>query len=274
MRILRNLALALGLFWTLFPYYWAIVSSLKPNEELFRVPVGLVPQHPTLENYKLVLTDRGFLMALGNSCLVCIATVTLALTIGSLAAYALGRMKFRGRQGLLYLVLSMTMFPQIAILGGLYQLVNKLGLFNRLPALTFSYLLFTLPFTVWVLTSFFAQLPEELEEAAVVDGATPMQTFRIIMLPLLTPALATTGLLAFIQCWNEFLYALTFMQTPERYTVTRAIFSFAGKTGSGYEQPWGQMMAATVIVTLPLVVLVLILQNRIIAGLTGGAVKG
>ena len=271
---MKKLGLALLLLWTLFPYYWAVVSSLKPDEELFRIPVGFWPEQPTLAHYRAVLGDAAFLQALLNSTLVCLATVALALTTGSLAAYALGRLRFRGKQALLYLVLSMTMFPQIAVLGGLYQMINKLGLFNRLPALTFSYLLFTLPFTVWVLTSFFAQLPEELEEAAVIDGATPMQSFRLVLLPLLSPALATTGLLAFIQCWNEFLYALSFLQTPDRYTVTRAIFSFVGTTGSGYELPWGQMMAATVVVTLPLIGLVLALQNRIIAGLTGGAVKG
>ncbi len=266
--------LTLIIGYTVFPYYWAFVSSIKPNSELFATPVGLWPQSPTVENYRLVLSNAGFLQALVNSAAVCLASVTMALTFGSLAAYALGRFQFRGRTATLYLVLSMTMFPQIAVLGGLYAIINQIGLFNRLPALMLSYLLFTLPFTVWVLTNFFKQLPGELEEAAIVDGATPMQTYRLILLPLLSPALVTTGLLAFIQCWNEFLYALSFMQTPDRYTVTRAIFSFAGVTGSGYEIPWGQMMAATILVTLPLLVLVLILQNRIIAGLTGGAVKG
>ncbi|GMU55613.1 MAG: trehalose ABC transporter permease [Candidatus Xenobia bacterium] len=266
--------LTLIIGYTVFPYYWAFVSSIKPNSELFATPVSLWPEHPTLENYGLVLSNAGFLQALVNSAAVCLASVTMALSFGSLAAYALGRFQFRGRTATLYLVLSMTMFPQIAVLGGLYTIINQIGLFNRLPALMLSYLLFTLPFTVWVLTNFFKQLPGELEEAAIVDGATPMQTYRLILLPLLSPALVTTGLLAFIQCWNEFLYALSFMQTPDRYTVTRAIFSFAGVTGSGYEIPWGQMMAATILVTLPLLVLVLILQNRIIAGLTGGAVKG
>ncbi|MCE7870400.1 carbohydrate ABC transporter permease [bacterium CPR1] len=266
--------LTLIIGYTVFPYYWAFVSSIKPSSEIFATPVGLWPHSPTLENYRLVLSNAGFLQALVNSAAVCLASVTMALTFGSLAAYALGRFQFRGRTATLYLVLSMTMFPQIAVLGGLYAIINQIGLFNRLPALMLSYLLFTLPFTVWVLTNFFKQLPGELEEAAIVDGATPMQTYRLVLLPLLSPALVTTGLLAFIQCWNEFLYALSFMQTPDRYTVTRAIFSFAGVTGSGYEIPWGQMMAATILVTLPLLVLVLILQNRIIAGLTGGAVKG
>lgn len=266
--------LSLVLVYTVFPYYWAIASSLKGNEELFSTPVTYWPLRPTLENYCLVLTSKEFLYALLNSTIVCCAVVALSLLVGSLAAYALGRLRFRGQTLMLYVVLSMTMFPQIAVLGGLYTMINHLGLFNRLPALVISYLLFTLPFTVWVLTSFFGALPRELEEAALVDGASPMVTFWVVLLPLVSPALVTTGLLAFIGAWNEFLYALSFMQTPDKYTVTRAIFGFTGVTGSAFEIPWGQMMAATVVVTIPLIVLVLYFQNRIIAGLTGGAVKG
>ncbi|MDB5101785.1 MAG: binding-protein-dependent transport system inner rane component [Cyanobacteria bacterium RYN_339] len=266
--------MTLILLYTIFPYYWAIVSSIKPNSELFVTPVMYWPQHPTLENYRLVLTNPDFMMALLNSAVVCVATVTVALGIGSLAAYVLGRFAFRGRTPMLYVVLGMTMFPQIAVLGGLYTMINALGLFNKLPALVISYLLFTLPFTVWVLTNSFKGLPGELEEAAMIDGATAMQTFRIVFLPLVAPGMVTTGLLAFIQCWNEFLYALSFIQTPEKYTVTRAMFGFSGVTGSSFEIPWGQMMAATVLVTIPLIIMVLFFQKKIIAGLTGGAVKG
>lgn len=266
--------LAVIAVYTLFPYYWALVSSLKPESELFSTPLTFWPQEPTLINYRLVLSDPGFLTALMNSAIVCVTTVTLSLAIGALAGYALGRLRFRGRDAMLYLVLSMTMFPQIAVLGGLFAMMNFLGMFNRLPALVVSYLLFTLPFTIWVLTSFFRGLPRELEEAAEVDGATPLQTFRLVLLPLVAPGFVTTGLLAFISCWNEFLYALSFMQTPDRYTVTRVIGSFTGTTGSSFDIAWGQMMAATIVVTVPLILLVLFFQNRIIAGLTGGAVKG
>lgn len=266
--------LAVIAVYTLFPYYWALVSSLKPESELFSTPLTFWPRNPTLINYRLVLSDRGFLTALLNSAIVCVTTVTISLAIGALAGYVLGRLRFRGRDAMLYLVLSMTMFPQIAVLGGLFAMMNFLGMFNRLPALVVSYLLFTLPFTVWVLTSFFRGLPRELEEAAEVDGATPLQTFRLVLLPLVAPGFVTTGLLAFISCWNEFLYALSFMQTPDRYTVTRVIGSFTGTTGSSFDIAWGQMMAATIVVTVPLILLVLFFQNRIIAGLTGGAVKG
>jgi len=262
------------LVYLLFPFYWALVSSLKPDGELFVTPVRYWPSALTLENYRLVIADGQFQTAFLNSILVSVGSVGLSLLVGAIAAYALGRIRFRGRNALQYVVLTMTMFPQIAVLGGLYTMINQFGLFNRLPALVFSYLLFTLPFTVWVLMHFFRTLPGELEEAAYMDGATPFRTFWQIMLPLSTPGLVTTGLLAFIQSWNEFLFALSLMQTPEHFTVTRAIFSFQGITSSSFEFPWGQVMAATILVTLPLIVLALIFQRRILAGLTAGAVKG
>jgi trehalose/maltose transport system permease protein len=166
----------------------------------------------------------------------------------------------------------MTMFPQIAVLGGLFMLLRQAGLFNTHLGLILSYLLFTLPFTVWVLVGYFKGLPRELEEAAYVDGATPLQTLVRIMLPLTGPGLVTTGLLAFIAAWNEYLFALTFTVGDKVKTVPPAIASFGGATP--FEIPWGSIMAASVVVTVPLVVLVLIFQQRIVAGLTAGAVKG
>jgi trehalose/maltose transport system permease protein len=174
----------------------------------------------------------------------------------------------------MYLMLSMTIFPQIAILGALYTTISRLHLYDKLGALIFSYLIFTLPFTVWVLTSFMRALPGDLEEAAYVDGATPIQVFWKVLLPLIAPGLVTTGLLAFIAAWNEYLYALSFIQSPSKYTVPLAITNFVGKSGSTFVVPWGQIMAATVVVTLPLILATLILQKRILAGLTAGAVKG
>jgi trehalose/maltose transport system permease protein len=168
----------------------------------------------------------------------------------------------------------MTMFPQIAVLGALFQMINLFKLYNTLPALILTYLIFTLPFTVWVLTGFLKSVPTEVEEAAYVDGASPWQVFYKIMLPLAVPGMATTGLLAFIAAWNEFLFALSFTQTPDRRTVTYAIKAFHESTSAAYEIPWGQMMAASVLVTVPLIALALIFQKRIIAGLTAGAVKG
>jgi trehalose/maltose transport system permease protein len=198
----------------------------------------------------------------------------LSLLVGSLAAYSLGRFRFRGRSAVLYAILTMTMFPQIAVLGALFQIINLFHLYNQLPALILTYAIFTLPFTVWVLTNFLKAVPVEVEEAAYVDGASPFQVFYKIMLPLSVPGMATTGLLAFIAAWNEFLFALSFTQTPDKRTVTYAIQAFAGSTSGDYEIPWGQMMAASVLVTVPLIALALIFQRRILAGLTAGAVKG
>jgi trehalose/maltose transport system permease protein len=260
--------------YALFPFYWVIRSSFTPEVNLFQTPVKYIPTHPTLENYRGALSASFFQDALLNSAIVAGSVTILSLVIGSFAAYALGRFKFHGRSFVMYLMLSMTIFPQIAILGALYTTITKFHLYDTLGALIFTYLIFTLPFTVWVLTSFMRALPGDLEEAAYVDGATPLQVFYKVLLPLIAPGLVTTGLLAFISAWNEYLYALSFIQSPDKYTVPLAITSFVSPTGSGFAVPWGQIMAATVIVTLPLLIMVLVLQKRIIAGLTAGAVKG
>jgi trehalose/maltose transport system permease protein len=260
--------------YALFPFYWAIRSSFTPDSQNFKTPVQYFPSSPTLFNYRAVLSNGDFQRALINSTIVAGSVTLLSLALGALAGYALGRFRFRGRGTTLYLMLSMTIFPQIAVLGALYKLITRFQLYNTLGALIFSYMIFTLPFTVWVLTSFARGLPRELEEAAYVDGATPFQTFRKVMLPLIAPGLVTTGLLAFIAAWNEFLYALSFTETTDKHTVPVAIVTFTGKSGSTFQVPWGQIMAATVIVTVPLIVLTLVLQRRILAGLTAGAVKG
>ena len=280
-RVLFWILIIIILIYTIFPFYWAIVSSLKTGNELGETPVAYWPKRPAFENYANVFSNPNFGLALRNSAIVTITTVLLALLLGALGAYALGRLRFRGRTAILYLTLSMTMFPAIAILGSLYQMISGAGLYNRIPALIFSYLVFTLPFTVWVLANFFRAMPSELEEAAFVDGATPMQTFRMVLLPLAAPGLVTTGLLAFLSAWTEFLFALTFTQdygknftdlSTGARTAIVLVATFSGKTQ--YELPWGSIMAASVTLTIPLVLLVLIFQRRIMAGLTAGAVKG
>jgi trehalose/maltose transport system permease protein len=260
--------------YALFPFYWAVRSAFTPEARLFDTPLQYFPAHPTLANFRGALSASFFQDALINSTIVAGSVTLLSLAIGSLAAYALGRFRFRGRSAVLYLMLSMTIFPQIAILGALYTMINSFHLYDKLGALILSYLIFTLPFTIWVLTSFMRALPGDLEEAAYVDGATPLQVFYKVLLPLIAPGLVTTGLLAFIAAWNEYLYALSFIQSPNHYTVPLAIVSFQGPTGSAFQTPWGQIMAATVIVTLPLITATLVLQRRILAGLTAGAVKG
>jgi trehalose/maltose transport system permease protein len=272
-RVLFWIMIVMILVYTIFPFYWAIVSSLKPAGQLFDTPVAYWPKTVTLENYQNVFENPNFGLALRNSAIVTIITVVLSLVLGSLGAYATGRLAFRGKTIILYTVLAMTMFPAISILGSLYQMIVAFGVYNRIPALVFAYLTFTLPFTVWVLTNFFRAMPGELEEAAFVDGATPMQTFRMVLLPLALPGMVTTGLLAFIAAWNEFLFALTFTQDYEgARTAPVLIATFSGKTE--FELPWGSIMAASVTVTIPLIILVLVFQRRIMAGLTAGAVKG
>jgi trehalose/maltose transport system permease protein len=260
--------------YALFPFYWAVRSAFTPEGQLFNTPIKYFPSHPTFANFREIFSTSFFTRALLNSTLVAGAVTVMALVIGSLAAYALGRFRFRGRSAVLYLMLSMTIFPQIAILGALYTMMRDFHLFDTLGSLILSYMIFTLPFTVWVLTSFMRALPGDLEEAAYVDGATPLQVFYKVLLPLIAPGLVTTGLLAFIAAWNEYLYAISFIQSTDKYTVPLAITSFVGKSGSSFQVPWGQIMAATVVVTLPLIAATLVLQRRILAGLTAGAVKG
>jgi trehalose/maltose transport system permease protein len=269
-RVAFYLFLALIIFYTVFPFYWAIVSSLKSGSELFTVDFW--PPHPAWDNYIAVFREQPFGRNILNSVFVAVSTVILSLTLAVAAAYALGRIQFRGRTTLLIVVLGVSMFPQIAVLSGMFELIRSLGLYNNLLALTLSYMIFTLPFTVWVLTTFMRELPKELEDAAIVDGAKPLTIVTKVFMPLMGPALATTGLLAFIAAWNEFLFALTFTLSSEMRTVPVAIALISG--ASSFELPWGNIMAASVIVTVPLIVLVLIFQRRIVSGLTAGAVKG
>ncbi|NWG15736.1 MAG: carbohydrate ABC transporter permease [Chloroflexi bacterium] len=271
-RALFNILIFVIAVYALFPFYWAFSTSFKTENEMFHRATYL-PQEPTLKNYKYVLGGDTFLVALRNSAFVAGTTSVLSLIVGSFAAYALGRLRFRGRTALLYIVLSMTMFPAISILSGLYSIVRELGVFGTPFALIVTYPVFTLPFTVWVLTSFFKGLPAEIEQAAIVDGATTFQTFRFILLPLTAPALVTTGLLAFVSSWNEYLFALNFTITnPSAQTVPVAIAQFSGI--DAFQEPIAEIMAAAMVVTIPLVTLVLIFQRRIVAGLMAGAVKG
>ncbi|MES0096834.1 carbohydrate ABC transporter permease [Mesorhizobium sp. M0019] len=253
-----------------FPFYYATITSLKSGTALFQVDYW--PTTITFSNYRTVFTEGTFLRNLVNSLFISSAVVVISLFLGVTAAYALARIRFRGRSALLLIILSVSMFPQLAVLAGLFELIRIFGLYNSPFALILSYMIFTLPFTVWVLTAFVRDLPIELEEAAILDGATPWIIISRVFLPLMWPALATTGLLAFIGAWNEFLFALTFTSSNEQRTVPVAIALLSGS--SQFEIPWGNIMAASVIVTVPLVILVLIFQRKIISGLTAGGVKG
>ncbi|HLU34455.1 MAG TPA: carbohydrate ABC transporter permease [Thermomicrobiales bacterium] len=266
------LLIVMILLYTLFPFYWAIVSSLKTTQEVVRTPPTFWPENLTWENYRTVFENDMFLKSLRNSTIVSGSVVILSLLFGTVAAYAMGRLKFRGRSPVLYLILSMTMFPGVAILGSLFQLMRDFNAFNTLWGLVIVYLTFSLPFTIWVLTNFFRAMPGDLEEAALVDGATPLQALRQILIPMAVPGMVTTGLLAFIEAWSEFLYARSFTLTDRAKTVQVAISEFTGNTQ--FEQPFAVRMAAAVVVTIPLLIGVLLVQRRIISGLTAGAVKG
>ncbi|WP_035158765.1 carbohydrate ABC transporter permease [Cobetia crustatorum] len=262
--------IAIIIVYAVFPFYYAVITSLKPSSELFEVNYWLTSLD--FSNYAQIFAQKSFLQAIGNSILIALSVVLIALLLGITASYALGRVRFRGRSTVMLIILGVSMFPQVAVLSGLFEVIRSLNLYNNPGGLILSYTIFTLPFTVWVLTTFMRQLPMELEEAAIMDGATPWETITKVFLPLMWPAMATTGLLAFIAAWNEFLFALTFTLTNSERTVPVAIALISG--GSQHELPWGPIMAASVTVTIPLVILVMIFQRRIVSGLTAGAVKG
>ena len=255
---------------SVFPFYYAVLTSLKSGTDLFRITYW--PTSIDFSNYVSVFKQGSFPRNLANSIFVSAVTVIGALFIAVTASFALARVRFRGRGLLLMTILGISMFPQMAVLAGLFEVIRALGIYNTPWALIFSYTIFTLPFTVWVLTTFMRDLPVEIEEAAIVDGASPWVIITRVFMPLMWPALVTTGILAFIGAWNEFLFALTFTSNNDTRTVPVAIALLSGSTQ--YEIPWGNIMAASVIVTVPLVILVLVFQRKIVSGLTAGGVKG
>lgn len=257
---------------SVYPFLYAISTSFKTGSALF--DPSLWPSGASLENYVSLLSggEQPFLRHVLNSVGVSVAVVALSLVLGVTAAYALGRIPFKGRGLLLVTILAVSMFPQVAVLAGMFELIRALGLYNQAAGLVLPYLIFTLPFTVWVLTTFMKQLPKELEEAAIMDGCGPLRIIWQVFMPLLWPALVSTGLLAFIAAWNEFLFALTFVLDNNERTVPVSISLISG--ASLYDIPWGKIMAASVLVTLPLIGLVLVFQRKIVSGLTAGAVKG
>ena len=234
----------------LFPMYWMVVSSMVPESRLF--------------------DERDFLVPIRNSLVVAGATTAVVVPIAALCAYAIARLRFRGRGLLLAAVLAVSMFPQISIVPPLYLILRELGLLNTYPGLILPYVTFSMPLAVWLLTGFFRQLSPELEEAAMMDGASRLRALREVVIPLAAPGVATAAILTFLYCWNEFLFALSFTLGPERYTVPVAVTLFRGR----YQVPWGQVLAATVVATVPVALIVLAFQRRIVAGLTMGSIKG
>jgi multiple sugar transport system permease protein len=263
-------AVAAIVIFCLAPFYWLINISLKTGPDLSGSAV--VPPHPTLDNYSSIFKNDDFVKALRNSAIVSLVTTTLALVVGSFCAYALARLRFPAKFLLLALVLSITTFPPIAIATPVFKLWTDIGLFNTIPGLIIPYLTFALPLAIYILVSFFKEIPKDLEEAALVDGATRFQAFRKVVIPLAAPGLATAGILTFISAWNEFLFAVTLTSTTKARTVPAEIAFFTGSTE--FEEPLGTIAAASVVISIPLIFLVLFFQKRIVAGLTAGAVKG
>src|SRR4051794_7080866 len=254
----------------LVPFYWLVNISLKTGPALSSA--SIVPPNPTLQNYKSIFQNSSFTRALGNSAIVALTTTFIGVIVGSFAAYALARLRMRGKFVILGIVLSITTFPQIAIAAPLFRLWANIGLYNTLLGLIIPYLTFALPLSIYILVTFFREIPKDLEEAALVDGATNFEAFRKVVVPLAAPGLATTAILTFIAAWNEFLLATTLTSSVAARTAPVAISQFTGS--SEFEVPLGTQSAASVAISIPLIILVLLFQKRIVAGLTAGAVKG
>ena len=263
-------AVAAVVIFCLLPFYWLINISLKTGPDLSAADI--FPPNPTLDNYTSIFENDDFVRSLQNSVIVSLVTTFLGVVVGSFAAYALARLKMGFKFILLGIVLSISTFPQIAIAAPLFRLWTDIGLYNTLIGLVIPYLTFALPLSIYILVSFFREIPKDLEEAALVDGATNFQAFRKVIVPLAAPGLATTAILAFIAAWNEFLLALTLTSSREARTTPVAISQFTGS--SQFEVPLGTQSAASVVISIPLIALVLLFQKRIVAGLTAGAVKG
>jgi ABC-type glycerol-3-phosphate transport system permease component len=269
-RIVAATARILLLALLLVPVYWMLVASFTPEAELFEPVSSVAPANPSLEHYRALFDERGFLLPIRNSLVVAALTTIVAVPVAALCAYALARLRMRGKTVILAVVLAVSMFPQISVVAPLYLLLRELRLIDTYPGLVLPYVSFTTPLAIWLLTGFFRALPRELEEAAMMDGASRLRAMRDVVLPLAAPALASTAILTFLYCWNEFLFALSFTLSPERQTVPVAIALFRGR----YQVPWGQILAAAVVATIPVALVVLAFQRRIVAGLTAGAVKG
>jgi multiple sugar transport system permease protein len=266
------LGIVLIVLFCLAPFYWMVVTAFRDVGYTFDNTPW--PTHVTLDNFRTVFdTSLGnhFARALVNSVIIGVCTTILAVMFGVFAAYALARLDFRGKFVVLGVVLGASMFPGVALLTPLFQLFTNIGWFGTYQALIIPDISFALPLTVYVLTAFFAEMPWELEQAALVDGATPGQAFRKVILPLAAPGLFTTAILAFIAAWNEFLLASQ-LSSDKTQPVTVAIAGFTGS--QPHQEPYTAIMAAGTVVTVPLVILVLVLQRRIVAGLTAGGVKG
>jgi multiple sugar transport system permease protein len=254
----------------LLPFVWQFLTSIKPLNEISSMPAKWFPSWINVQFYINIFTLHPFGNYMMNSAIVAISATLLSVMIGASAAYALARLRFRFKKPVLMGILCISMFPTIATLSPIYLLLRSLKILNTYQGLILPYIVFSLPMAIWLLTNFFSQLPKGFEEAASIDGATWADIFFRIMLPLIKPAVFSVGLLVFINCWNEYLYALSFITDIKMRTVPVGIAMLP----SNYQLPWGDVSAASVVATVPLITLVLIFQKRIVAGLTTGGIKG
>ena len=254
----------------LFPVFWIAMLSLKSPSTI--ADGRLIPSSWSLENYKGIFKQAVFTDALRNSIGIALIATLIAVVLASMAAYAIARLNFPGKRLMLGAALALAIFPPIAIVGPLFNMWRNLGLYDTWPGLIIPYMTFTLPLAIYTLSAFFREIPWELEQAAQVDGATPYQAFTKVIAPLAAPGVFTTAILVFIFAWNDFVFAFSLTSTKNAQTVPAALSQFPG--ASTFQVPTGAIAAAAIVVTVPIIVMVLFFQRRIVAGLTAGAVKG
>jgi trehalose/maltose transport system permease protein len=263
------LVLVVLVFYSLFPFVWGFSTSFKTQQEIETTPITTLPSQPTLTNYQQALANGEFLRSILNSALIALGATSLSLALGGLAAYALGRYRFQGRSLMRYVILAMNLFPTIAVLPSLLDTMSRLGLTGNILSLIITYPIFTLPTIAWSMIVFFQRLPQDIEQAAFVDGANTFQLFTRVMLPLAAPVLFTTGVITFVGTWSEYLLALSFVSAPpESRNVTVAIKFLSAQVGAG------ELMAMSVLLVVPLIVVIYFTQREAIKETTEGAVKG
>ena len=256
------------LMFALAPYLWMVLTSVKPNEAISIFPVQYLPERFTLEHYSVLLAKTSFAANLGHSLLISIGAVALGLGVSVPAAYAFSRYRFRGRKAALVLFLVINMVPVVLLIIPLFVLMRSFGLLDTHLGIVLGHATFAIPFSVWMMTSYFNALPIELDEAALVDGASRLQTIRHVVLPLAMPGIVTTGIYIFVNSWNEYLFAMMLSGQSVK-TVTVALQSFIGE----FTVQWGLLTAAGTLIAIPVTILFLIIQRRLVGGLTAGAVK-
>ena len=256
--------------YAIIPILWILSLSLKPESDI--TDGSIIPKHFSWVNYSTIFNTGVFVRPLINSVGITLISTVIAVTLATFAAYAIARLNFPGKKWVLSAALGIAMFPPISIVGPLFNMWRSLGLYDTWPGLIIPYMTFALPMAIWTLSAFFRQIPWDLEQAASVDGATPFQAFRKVIVPLAAPGVFTSAILVFFFCWNDFVFAITLTSTDQSRTVPAALNFFTG--ASQFSQPTGAIAAAAIVVTIPIIIMVLIFQRRIVAGLTSGAVKG